>query len=92
MEKGSVAIDGISLTVAKVTQTTFSVSTIPHTRKITTLGERKKGDMVNLENDIVGKYVEKFTNEIKPYETAINTSEKKNQGITREKLAHLGID
>ena len=49
VEKGSVAIDGISLTVAKVTQTTFSVSTIPHTRKITTLGERKKGDMVNLE-------------------------------------------
>ena len=90
VEKGSVAIDGISLTVAKVTQTTFSVSTIPHTRKITTLGERKKGDMVNLENDIVGKYVEKFTNEIKPYETAINTSEKKNQGITREKLAHYG--
>ena len=90
VEKGSVAIDGISLTVAKVTQTTFSVSTIPHTRKITTLGERKKGDMVNLENDIVGKYVEKFTNRIKPCETAINTSEKKNQGITREKLAHYG--
>ena len=90
VEKGSVAIDGISLTVAKVTQTTFSVSTIPHTRKITTLGERKKGDMVNLENDIVGKYVEKFTNEIKPHETAINTSENKNQGITREKLAHYG--
>lgn len=90
VEKGSVAIDGISLTVAKVTQTTFSVSTIPHTRKITTLGERKKGDMVNLENDIVGKYVEKFTNRIKPCETAINTNEKKNQGITREKLAHYG--
>ena len=90
VEKGSVAIDGISLTVAKVTQTTFSASTIPHTRKITTLGERKKGDMVNLENDIVGKYVEKFTNRIKPCETAINTSEKKNQGITREKLAHYG--
>ena len=90
MEKGSVAIDGISLTVAKVTQTTFSVSTIPHTRKITTLGERKKGDMVNLENDIVGKYVEKFTNEIKPCETAINTNKNKTQGITREKLAHYG--
>ena len=90
VEKGSIAIDGISLTVAKVTQTTFAVSTIPHTRVVTTLGERRAGDLVNLENDIVGKYVEKFTNEIKPYETAINTSEKKNQGITREKLAHYG--
>ena len=90
VEKGSIAIDGISLTVAKVTQTTFSVSTIPHTRSATTLGERRPGDLVNLENDIVGKYVEKFTNEIKPCETAINTSEKKNQGITREKLAHYG--
>ena len=54
VEKGSIAIDGISLTVAKVTQTTFSVSTIPHTRSATTLGERRPGDLVNLENDIVG--------------------------------------
>ena len=53
VEKGSIAIDGISLTVAKVTQTTFSVSTIPHTRSATTLGERRPGDLVNLENDII---------------------------------------
>ena len=58
VEKGSIAIDGISLTVAKVTQTTFSVSTIPHTRSATTLGERRPGDLVNLENDCIGKYVE----------------------------------
>ncbi len=60
IEKGSIAIDGISLTVAKVTQTDFSVSIIPHTLQQTTLAERKKGDIVNLENDMVGKYIEKF--------------------------------
>ena len=60
VEKGSIAIDGISLTVAKVTDTTFSVSIIPHTSAQTTLSERRVGDIVNLENDIVGKYVEKL--------------------------------
>lgn len=60
VEKGSIAIDGISLTVASVGKDRFSVSTIPHTRNMTTLSERKTGDKVNLENDIVGKYVERF--------------------------------
>ena len=60
VEKGSIAIDGISLTVAKAQAGMFAVSIIPHTAKETTLSERKKGDMVNLENDIVGKYVEKL--------------------------------
>ena len=60
VEKGSIAIDGISLTVATVGKDRFSVSTIPHTRNMTTLSERKNGDKVNLENDIVGKYVERF--------------------------------
>lgn len=58
VEKGSIAIDGISLTVARVTKTTFSVSIIPHTAAQTTLSQRRVGDIVNLENDIVGKYVE----------------------------------
>ncbi|MBO5032179.1 MAG: riboflavin synthase [Lachnospiraceae bacterium] len=62
IEKGSIAIDGISLTVAKVTKESFSVSVIPHTLQQTTLAERKKGDIVNLENDMVGKYIEKFLN------------------------------
>ena len=61
VEKGSIAIDGISLTVAKVERDCFSVSIIPHTAKETTLLERKIGDVVNLENDVIGKYVEKFT-------------------------------
>jgi riboflavin synthase len=60
IEKGSIAIDGISLTVAKITESDFSVSIIPHTIGQTTLGFRKKGDIVNLENDLVGKYIEKF--------------------------------
>lgn len=60
IEKGSIAIDGISLTVAKVTDNSFSVSIIPHTAQQTILSYKKTGDIVNLENDIVGKYIEKL--------------------------------
>ena len=58
--KGSVALDGISLTVNDVQDTEFSVSIIPHTASITTIGTRKVGDRINIETDIIGKYVEKF--------------------------------
>ena len=60
VEKGSVAIDGISLTVAKVTHTDFTVSLIPHTGEETTLLKHRPGEVVNLETDIIGKYVEKL--------------------------------
>ena len=60
IKKGSSAIDGISLTVTEVTDTSFSVSLIPHTAKETTLGFKKVGDSVNLETDILGKYVERM--------------------------------
>lgn len=60
VEKGSIAIDGISLTVAAVDDTSFKVSVIPHTGEETTLLKRTPGDTVNLETDIVGKYVEKL--------------------------------
>lgn len=60
VEKGSIAIDGISLTVAKLTDNSFSVSLIPHTGEETTLLRKKTGDSVNLENDIIGKYVERL--------------------------------
>lgn len=60
IEKGSIAMDGISLTVAKVTACDFSVSIIPHTKDETTLLSKKIGDRVNLENDMVGKYIEHF--------------------------------
>lgn len=60
IEKGSVAVDGISLTVAKVNKNYFSIAIIPHTLKETILYYKKAGDKVNIENDIIGKYVEKL--------------------------------
>ncbi|SFJ72278.1 riboflavin synthase alpha chain [Terrisporobacter glycolicus] len=60
VEKGSIAIDGISLTVANVNENSFSVSIIPHTSQETILSHRLVGDIVNIENDIIGKYVEKL--------------------------------
>ena len=61
VEKGSVCIDGISLTVIKVNDKNFSVGLIPATLKATTLGELKVGGVVNLETDILGKYIERLT-------------------------------
>lgn len=58
--KGSIAVDGISLTVAKAGRKTFQIWIIPHTFAMTALKERKPGDAVNLETDILGKYVERF--------------------------------
>ena len=60
VEKGSVSIDGISLTVAKVSPRDFSVSVIPHTLEQTVLKSKRVNDIVNLENDMIGKYVKKF--------------------------------
>ncbi|MDO4183217.1 MAG: riboflavin synthase [Coriobacteriia bacterium] len=60
VEKGSVALDGISLTVAQVAQNGFSVSVIPHTQQVTNLATKQVGDRINIETDIIGKYVEKL--------------------------------
>lgn len=60
VQKGSISIDGISLTVASVGETAFKVSIIPHTKDITTLLRKKAGEVVNLECDMVGKYIEKL--------------------------------
>ncbi len=60
VEKGSVTVDGVSLTVAAVDSGTFSVALIPHTLDVTTLGLRKPGDRVNLEADVLAKYVERL--------------------------------
>ena len=84
IEKGSVAIDGISLTIAKVTDNDFSVSLIPHTAKETVLGYKKTGDTVNLENDVVGKYIEHFLSFKEELET-------KSSGITKEFLLKAGF-
>lgn len=82
IEKGSIAIDGVSLTVAKVTNNDFSVSVIPHTMANTILPEKSVGDIVNLENDCIGKYVEKLI--------ANNKEKKQQDGITKEFLAEFG--
>ena len=63
IEKGSIAVDGISLTVASVTPDSFTVWIIPHTREVTTLKYRNVGDRVNLECDLLGKYVERLLEE-----------------------------
>lgn len=58
--KGSIAVDGISLTIASVDEETFSVSIIPHTQAVTNLSDKKVGDIINLEADVLGKHVEKL--------------------------------
>ena len=60
VEKGSITVDGVSLTVAAVDETGFEVALIPHTLEVTTLGELTAGDDVNLETDVLAKYVEKL--------------------------------
>ncbi len=85
VEKGSICIDGISLTVATVSDRDFQVSIIPHTAKETTLIHKKVGSLVNLENDIVGKYIKKLM-ENKQEEQA-----KKASGLTMEMLEEYGI-
>ena len=88
VEKGSIAIDGISLTVAKVSEDSFQVSVIPHTARETVLQDRKPGDQVNLENDVIGKYVERFLT------FPAETDKKENmagEGITMEMLRKYGF-
>jgi len=60
VQKGSVAVDGISLTINACGRTGFDVSVIPHTARVTTLGFKKIGDAVNIETDLIGKYIERF--------------------------------
>ena len=83
VEKGSITIDGISLTVARVDSQSFAISAIPHTVAVTVLQDRKPGDKVNLETDIIGKYVEKL---LQPKEVP-----QKSSGITRDFLTKYGF-
>lgn len=85
VEKGSIAIDGVSLTVAAVDKTSFSVSIIPHTGAETILLGKKPGETVNLECDVIGKYVEKL---LTPYDKDEGTAK---SGITMEFLAQHGF-
>lgn len=83
VEKGSITIDGISLTVASTYEDNFSVSVIPHTLMQTSLIKKKIGDPVNLETDIIGKYVQKLLNN--------RPDEEENNGLTIEYLKEMGF-
>jgi riboflavin synthase len=82
VKKGSIAIDGISLTVIDVLEDSFTVSLIPHTVALTTLGFKKTGDTVNLETDIIGRYVEKLLGK---------AQEKHKSGLSMTYLAENGF-
>jgi riboflavin synthase len=87
IEKGSIAVDGISLTAIDVRDSSFAVSLIPHTAKLTTLGFKGRGDTVNLEADLLGKYIEKF---IAAMAKGKEPSEK-GEGITYSFLSEKGF-
>lgn len=82
VEKGSIAIDGVSLTVVSVDDAGFSVSIIPHTGGQTILLDKKTGDPVNLETDVIAKYIRRFTSPQK---------EEKKSGLTMSFLAENGF-
>lgn len=87
VDKGSITIDGASLTAAYVDDSVFKVSIIPHTGEVTTIADKKVGDIVNLENDIVGKYVEKLMG----LSVAKPADSDGNAGITMESLIEQGF-
>ncbi|MCA8996384.1 MAG: riboflavin synthase [Planctomycetaceae bacterium] len=66
VSKGSITVDGVSLTLVEVTSNSFSVALIPHTLQVTTLGRLRVGDPVNIETDIIGKYLEKLLSNVQP--------------------------
>ena len=86
--KGSVAVDGISLTINSSTDNEFGVSIIPHTAKITTIGIKRLGDPVNIEADMIGKYVERFMTHPRSGESEAMSA---NSGIDMDFLAKTGF-
>ena len=84
VEKGSVTLEGISLTVNQVDAAGFSLNIIPHTMAETTLQLAAQGDSVNIETDLIGKYVARLLNRDEPQSEG-------EQGLTREHLAKLGF-
>ena len=90
-EKGSVAIDGISLTIAKRDRETFWVSIIPLTRSQTILGERRPGDLVNLESDPLARYLDQM--ELHRDRSPVSGAEQQNKrkGLTRSFLESHGF-
>ena len=91
IKKGSVAIDGTSLTVVDFTDNSFQVSLIPHTAKETTLGFKKPGDTVNLEGDIIGKYIERLLQTRETYGTPTDKSNIAKTSVSLGFLAEHGF-
>ena len=98
VEKGSITIDGISLTVASVSDASFTVSVIPHTREQTTLASKGVGDKVNMENDVIGKYVERLLPRASPGKDELwgkgggsPKASPSSPGLTRDFLAAHGF-
>jgi riboflavin synthase len=87
IKKGSIAVDGISLTINNCDRTSFEVSIIPHTAKLTTIILGKVGDRVNIETDMIGKYVERFVTEIQSHDKRNQTG----QSIDKQFLAKTGF-
>lgn len=88
IEKGSVAVDGTSLTINRCDRNSFDISIIPHTAGLSTIGLKKVGDAVNIETDMIGKYVERFV--LNPGK-AKNETEDSNSGIDAAFLAKSGF-
>ena len=86
IEKGSIAVDGISLTVNRCEETAFEVNVIPETGRVTTILKKKVGDLVNIETDLIGKYVEKFF-----MKEQASAPEKRSSNIDAEMLKKHGF-
>jgi riboflavin synthase len=88
IEKGSIAVDGTSLTINRCDDTSFDVSIIPHTAGLTTIGQKRVGDAVNIETDMIGKYVERFVSNRGPADRASGDSD---SGLDMALLAKSGF-
>ncbi len=88
VKKGSITIDGTSLTVVDLTSESFQVSLIPHTAQHTVLGSKKVGDPVNLEADVVGKYIEKF---LENRQSSAKVNNTKPENVTMDFLQKHGF-
>lgn len=91
IEKGSIAIDGISLTINKCSNKDFEVSVIPHTAKMTTIEKKNAGDKVNIETDMLGKYVQKILNKSIGAEHSDATNGSSHKDISLGLLAKKGF-
>lgn len=91
IEKGSIAIDGISLTINKCSNKNFEISVIPHTAKMTTIEGKNVGDEVNIETDMLGKYVQKILSKSLGTNTGDNTNNKGHKDISLGLLAKKGF-